>query len=43
MFWNCLFASAGDVKGSTLLDLLLTNKEMVVSAKADRNFVVTVR
>lgn len=37
-------ASVGDTRGSTLLDLLLTNKkEVVVEGKADRNFVATVR
>lgn len=43
MLWRQFFAGAGEAKGGTVLDLLLTNKkEVVADGKADRNFAVTV-
>lgn len=43
IFWSQSFAGAGETKGGTLLDLLLTNKkEVAEDGKADRNFSITV-
>lgn len=43
MLWSQFFVSAGETKGGTLLDPLLTNKkEVVANGKADRNFAVSV-